>query len=229
MPLLIRDKRQATRDKRQGARPMSHVPCLMSRRGLTITELLIAVAIFVAIGGALAVSLLMDQRAFVTSEASTHVQQQARRALDAMVKELREAGNVDSPTTAPNQDVTNTTRLNFQIARSYDDALCGGICWGNDTMTGGWIHYLLDATNATNVRLVRCQTAGSDTVIADFGSATCPATLSNDVQTFQADYTNSTKTVTVRLENRLASAYLATGSVRTTPAPLRTQVKLRNP
>ena len=178
---------------------MSHVPCLMSRRGLTITELLIAVAIFVAIGGALAVSLLMDQRAFVTSEASTHVQQQARRALDAMVKELREAGNVDSPTTAPNQDVTNTTRLNFQIARSYDDALCGGICWGNDTMTGGWIHYLLDATNATNV------------------------------QTFQADYTNSTKTVTVRLENRLASAYLATGSVRTTPAPLRTQVKLRNP
>jgi Tfp pilus assembly protein PilW len=196
---------------------------------LTITELLIAVAIFVAIGGALAVSLLMDQRAFVTSESFMHVQQQARRALDAMVKELRESGNIDSPTTSPNQDVTNTTRLNFQIARSYDDALCGGICWGNDATTGGWIHYLLDTTNATNVRLMRCQSGASDTVIADFGGGTCPTTLSNDVQTFQADYTNSTKTVTVRLENRLASSYLATGSVRTTPAPLRTQVKLRNP
>lgn len=207
----------------------SQVSGLMSHRGLTITELLIAAAIFVAIGGALAVSLLMDQRAFVTSESFMHVQQQARRALDAMVKELRESGNIDSPTTNPNQDVTSTTRLNFQIARSYDEVLCGGICWGNDTVTGGWIHYLLDATNATNVRLVRCQSAASDTAIADFGSATCPATLSNDVQTFQVDYASSTKTVTVRLENRLASSYLATGSMRTTPAPLRTQVKLRNP
>ena len=141
---------------------------------------------------------------------------------------MREAGNLDSPTTAPDQDFTDSTRLNFQIARNYDDALCGGICWGNDTVTGGWVHYLLDAGEPTQVRLVRCQTLAADTAIT-VDDATCPTTLSNDVQTFQASYTDSAKTVTVQLANRVASAQIATGGLSTTPAPLRTQVRLRNP
>ena len=196
-------------------------------KGLTLTELLITAAIFMAIGGTLAMSLLMNQRSFVTSEAYTYVQQQARRALDAMVKELREAGNMDSPATSSNQDFTNATRVNFQIARNYDSTQCGGICWGSDTATGGWVHYLLDATtNANDVRLLRCQSTSSDTAISDVSAC---RTMSNNVQTFQADYANSTKTVTLRLENRVASQRIATGGLSTTPAPLRTQVKLRNP
>ncbi|MBI4354351.1 MAG: hypothetical protein HY595_03860 [Candidatus Omnitrophica bacterium] len=186
-------------------------------------------AIFVAIGGTLAVSLLMNQRAFVTSEAYTYVQQQARRALDAMVKELREAGDIDSPTTTQDQDFTSAARLNFRIARNYDEVACGGICWGNDTTTLGWVHYLLDTTDAQHARLLRCQSTpadGSDAGITDFSGC---RTLSNDVQTFQVDYADSAKTVTIRLENRLSSQQIATGGLSTTPSPLRTQVRLRNP
>lgn len=204
-------------------------PRQSASRGFTITELLMTAAIFVAIGGTLAVSLLMNQRAFVTSEAYTYVQQQARRALDAMVKELREAGDIDSPTTAQDQDFTNAARLNFRIARNYDATACGGICWGNDTTTLGWVHYLLDTTDASRARLLRCQStaaSGSDAAITDFSGC---RTLSNDVQTFGVDYVDSTKTVTIRLENRLASQQIATGGLSTTPSPLRTQVRLRNP
>lgn len=199
-------------------------------RGFTLVELLIAALIFLAVMGALLASLMIGKSSYLSSEAYIRVQQEARRALNAMTAEVREAGHIDSPTTGDNQDVTNTTRLNFKIAKSYDlsDPNCLGICWGNDTETGGWVHYLLNTGDPNHVQLARCQSTaaeGADTAITDFSAC---RVLANDVDTFSIDYADGTRTLTIRLANRATSGQLAGGSLSTTPAPLTTRIQLRN-
>lgn len=194
-------------------------------RAFTLVELLIAALIFLAVMGALLVSLMIGKSSYLSSEAYIRVQEEARRALTTMTAEFREAGHIDSPTTSQNQDVTDTTRLNFQIARSYDLAACGGICWGNDTANGQWVHYLLNTADPNNTQLARCQSAGSDTVITDFSAC---RVLANNVATFSVDYTDSTRTITTRLAHTATSGQLAGGSMSTTPAPLTTTIQLRN-
>jgi hypothetical protein len=159
------------------------------------------------------------------SSAYLTVQQQARNAIAVLTRELRSADNIDSPTTGSDEDVVGATRLNFQIDRGYDVAACGGVCWGNDSVTGGWVHYLLDATDATDIRLVRCESDAADTAIADISAC---RVLARNIDTFEADYTNSTRTVQVRIEVQETSSQLAGGTVGTTPTPLSSRVRLRN-
>jgi prepilin-type N-terminal cleavage/methylation domain-containing protein len=189
-------------------------------KGLTLIELMVVLVIFLGIMGALLTSFLVSKKSFLSSDAYIRVQEQARRVLDTMVKELRESGNVDSSVTNPNEDFSDENRLNIQIARSYDSDTCGGICWGNDSADDGWIHYLLD-----NERLMRCQSDASDTVIADFSACRVVAT---DIGLFEVDYDDSDQTVTVRIQAEITSDQLPGGNMSTTPAPLQTQVRLRN-
>ena len=206
-------------------------------RAFTLIELLVVLSMVGVVMGALLTSFLIGQKSYLSADAYVQVQQEARRAFDVMVKELREAGNMDSSVTAPNAAFANQTRINFQIARGYDlngtlnDCPVANICWGNENdppappgdgnVNNGWVHYLLIGT-----QLGRCLSAGSDTAIASLNGCRI---LANDVQTFQVSYAIApTNTVTIQLAIQQSSQQLPGGSMSTTPAPLRTQVQLRN-
>jgi len=195
-------------------------------RGFTLMELLVVVVIFGGIMGALLISFLVSRSSYLSADSYVHVQQEARRAFDVMVRELREAGNVDATCAGcdPNEDFTDRPRANFQVALSYN-AGTGAIVWGNENQQNGWVHYLLNQTVPTNWQLVRCLSNGSDTNITNF--AACRV-LANNVQTFQVDYANASRTVTISLEIRQTSSQLPGGAMGTSPAPLNTQVRLRN-
>ena len=192
--------------------------------GLTLLELLIVLAIFGGLTGALFVSFLAGRSSYTSTDAYIQVQQESRRAFDAMVKELRGTTNIDTELTTPNQDTPSqgASRLNFQLDRGYNVSGCtpNAICWGNDTTNGGWVHYLRNGT-----QLLRCQSSASDTVITDV--STCRV-LANNVQTFVVNYTNTNRTVTLRLTTQVTSQQLPNGSLSTGATPLQVQVRLRN-
>lgn len=192
--------------------------------GLTLLELIIVLAIFGGLLGALFVSFLAGRTSYTAMDAALQVQQESRRAFDAMVKELRGTTNIDTELTSSNQDTPaqGASRLNFQIDRGYNVSGCtpDAICWGNDTTNGGWVHYLRNGT-----QLLRCQSAGSDTVITDFSSC---RVLANNVQTFTINYANASRTVTLRLAAQVTSQQLPGGSVSTGATPLQVQLRLRN-
>jgi Tfp pilus assembly protein PilW len=200
-----------------------------SDRGITLVELLIVAVIFGGILLALFISFTMGQGTYLSSDAYIQAQQEARRALDAAGRELREAGNPDSPGTNPNVDFADSARLNFQIALGYFNSpaqagyIAGcplnAICWGNDTQSGGWMHYLRNGT-----QLVRCQTAASDTAIADFSAC---RVLANGVQTFLIDYSSATRTLTLDLQTQFQALGRGLGGPLAS-GPLQTRVRLRN-
>lgn len=194
-----------------------------SRSGFSLIELLIVVGVLGIVTGALAVLLTSGHRSTLSSEAYVHVQQEARRALEAMNKELHKANNIDTELTSAGSDTPSggATRLNFQISRGYNVSGCtpNATCWGNDTTNSGWVHYLRNGT-----QLVRCESTASDTTITDFSSC---RVLANYAETFLVDYASSTRTVTLRLQVKRSSSLLPTGAMDT--GTLRTQARLRNP
>lgn len=199
--------------------------CMMKRSssGFSLIELLIVVGVLGIVTGALALLFTSGHRSTLSSEAYVQVQQEARRALDAMNKELHKANNIDTELTSPGNDTPagGATRLNFQISRGYNVSGCtpNATCWGNDATNGGWVHALRNGT-----QLVRCQSTDSDTAITDFSPC---RVLANYAETFLVDYASSTRTVTLRLQVKRSSSLLPTGAMDT--GTLRTRVRLRNP
>ena len=191
--------------------------------GFSLIELLIVVGVLGVVTGALVLLLTSGQRSMLSADAYVHVQQEARRALEAMSRELRKANNIDTELTSPGSDTPSggATRLNFQISRGYNVSGCtpNATCWGNDTTNGGWVHALRNGT-----QLVRCQSTASETTITDFSPC---RVLANYAETFLVDYASSTRTVILRLQVKRSSSLLPTGAMDT--GTLRTQVRLRNP
>lgn len=192
-------------------------------RALSLIELLIVVGGVGVVTGALTLLFTSGHRSTLSADAYLYVQQETRRALEAMGKELREANNIDTELTGAGSDTPSggATRLNCQISRGYNVSGCtpNATCWGNDTSNGGWIHYLRNGT-----QLVRCQSTASDTTITDFSSC---RVLANDAETFLVDYASSTRLVTLRLQVKRSSSLLPSGAMDT--GTLRTQARLRNP
>lgn len=149
--------------KVQGTRPFFLAPCalrLAPRGGFTLFELLVVIVIFGGIMAALMVAFLISESSYHTADSYVQVQQEARRAFDTMVKELREAGwgtVAANPGTGGNctfaalisaVTVSNTcvaaggnagNQIDFQIALGYDlDVAVPGpppcpdaaVCWG---------------------------------------------------------------------------------------------------
>ena len=208
-----------------------------SIQGFTLVEILVVMAMVGVVMGALLTSFLIGRKSYLSADAYIQVQQEARRAFDVIVKELREA-RVDGPDgdAFTNQPFTDVTRVNLQVAEGYDVPASGcgtAICWGDGTATndGRWIHYLPLVASPTNTQLIRCVSAGADDVIGSLGdcNAGTVRVLANNVQTFLASYVDAPdKTVTIQLAIQQVSQQLAGGSMSTTPAPLRTRVRLRN-
>lgn len=189
--------------------------------GFSLVELLIVIG---ALGLVMTATMLMftsGHQSLRSSDAYLQVQHEARRALDAMSRELREADHIDTESTDQGEDVTDATRLNFQIARGYDVAGCAAdaVCWGNDTADQEWVHYVLNAG-----RLVRCQSDASDTAVSDYSGC---RVLANDAQSFLVSYTGASRTVSLELEVQHDSDLLPGGASGT--GTLHTHVRLRNP
>jgi len=210
-------------------------PHLSPLSAFTLTEMLVVMTIFGTIAGAVLMSFLIGQQSFKSIDASIHVQQQARQALQAMVAELREAGNIDSPATSPNVSFTNVSRINFQIARGYDTSACGGICWGDDAANGRWVHYLMRPASPTDTELVRCLSATSDS--ATFDSCRVLARnldetvlpLPDGAPATAFTFTSSSKIIDLRVAVVYTSQQLPGGRVGSgPPEPIRAKVTLRN-
>lgn len=194
---------------------------MKSKIGFSLVELLIVIA---ALGMVLAATMLMftsGHQSMRSGDAYLQVQQEARRALGAMSRELREADHIDTDITAQGEDAVDAARLNFQIARGYDVAGCedDAICWGNEDSNDGWVHYLRNGA-----QLVRCQSDAADTVIADYSAC---RVLANDAQAFEVSYTDASRTVSMELHVEKSSDMLPGGASGT--GTLHTHVRLRNP
>ena len=200
-----------------------------SRRGFTLVEVLVVIGIFTVMTAALLLSLSVSRSSYVSADAYVQVQQEVRRAFDSIVKELHQAGRVNNSVTIANP---GAQRLDFQLALNYDAALCGGTCWGTDdaAFPAGWLHYVLDAADPQNARLMRCATANRlDPMPAGFAGC---RVLANRVDPALAstsfEYDHGSRTVMLRLQTLISSQQLPTGSIAAAPAPLVTRVRLRN-
>jgi len=113
------------------------------RSGLTLTELIIVAAIFAAMTGAILVSFVMGRRSHVAGDAYVQVQQEARRAVDAMIKELRQ-------TTSDRMFLSGASTVVFQVPHDNDDdgsvATGGTLEWGAPGVDDGCIQYTLAGT-----------------------------------------------------------------------------------
>lgn len=226
------------------------------RSGMTLVEMLVVSALFGIIAATLLTAFLTGRNSYVSADAYLHVQQQARQAFDIMTKELRNAGHISTggrddcnftmPATPP--PPPGVQRLDFQIDQGYDNSAappvgtgCGtgvssctppipwnGICWGDGTTRGQWVHYEVDVPNQ---RLVRYTTATKGELMP----ANCVGcrVLANNVNVDSAatwfEYNAANRTVNINLHVRMQSSQLPGGSMGTQPSPLRTQIQLRNP
>jgi type II secretory pathway pseudopilin PulG len=187
--------------------------------------MLVVVAIFGGLLGALTTSLTMNRTVHLSAEASIQVQQEARRALDLVVKELHQAGHVNGDASI----ATPVQRLDFQISRGYDAIACGGICWGTDdpSLPTGWVHYMVDTTLN---RIVRCLTAGRlDAMPADYAGCRVLANHVNaNVANTAFTYDHTARIVTIQLQTQMPSAQLPGGNIQVSPTSLVSRIPLRN-
>ena len=198
---------------------------LSDQRGLTLVEIMVAALISAFLTGAVLTMFLVGRQTWASSNAYVSVQQQARQVIGVLTQELRAAGNVNSDTTDPGEDFTDATRINAQLNLEYDDDDCGGVCWGNDDGEDGWVHYVLNTTDASNTQLARCLSNAADTTIADFSDC---RVVANHVGSFTANYSNADGLLTLALEIQETSTQLVSGGMGTTPDPLYAQIRLRN-
>ena len=191
----------------------------LSRRGagLTLVELSLVTLLFTTLVAVLLTSEAIERRTALFIETYISVHQEARRAFDAMLQELREAGNVTTP--VPGQ-------LRFQEALGYDLALpgCppGDLCWGAKDALGlsqpNWsARYRFDAGNR---RLVREALDTTNTVRG------APRMLAHEVNAVSFALENGL--VRIRLEVRRLTPQLPGGGFSTSPVVLSMQVLLRN-
>lgn len=195
-------------------------------RGLTFVELIILVGLFTVVAAALFSASLIGNRSHVVAESYVYVNQEARRALDAMASELQSAGGIVTPA---------GSQLTFQVALGFNQRVDGlllaacpvnAICWGARDALGapqagpGWL-----------VWSVRYRLNGSQLVREILnGAVVQPGTrvLANDVAALTFTYFPAPRrTVAIQLQVRRTNAALpGSGQIQTDPLVM--HVKLRN-
>lgn len=193
----------------------------MRRSGFTFIELLVVSVLFLAVGAGLLTVFLSGRTSSLSGDAYVQVQEEARKAFDRAVQDLRQAGNVVVSADAK--------QLHFQTARGYNtEAACQNppaICWGSEAATGEWLHLVITGAG-DNVQLVRCTTAALVNPVTDVtGCRVLANRVKGGTSSFVYDVAN--RVVTLTMEFEYQNAALPGG--RQTTTPLSTRVKLRNP
>ena len=186
--------------------------------GFTITEMMVVTGLFLLLLVGLMVMFWTGQTSYVTTDAYLQVQQEARRAFDTMVREVRGAGG--TIVAAPSQ-------LDFQTTLGYNLALAGclanQVCWGAKDQGGadhpGWsVRYRVNGA-----QLLR--------EILDAGGVVQVGTrvLANYVDAGASSFAWNAgeRIVTMTFQGRYQNAQLAGGAQ--TIGPLTARVRLRNP
>ena len=76
------------------------------KSGFTLIEILVASALFLIIIGAITAVLRVAEMSWNSGMGSVHAQQQARQAMDGMLKEIRQSKSMDLNVTAPGDIIT---------------------------------------------------------------------------------------------------------------------------
>ena len=190
---------------------MTHRPSA-ARRGFTLVELLLAMVLTIIVGLALFAAAQASTRAGAVAELVVYVTQEARRGMDTMASDLREAGGTI--------DDSIPGQLEFQLPVGFDTCTSNAICWGavdsGQAPQAGWkVRYQL-----VGGQLLRKVLNGA---IED---AAAERVLANDVSAATFDY-DGAKMVAVTLRVGRASNQIPGGQpVQTAPLVLR--VELRN-
>lgn len=129
----------------------------LEKAGLTLIEIIVVIFLFSIISAAIFSVLATGRNSLTSGESQIGVQQACRNGLDAMVKELRQAG-VSTITGVP-ANSANYSSIMFQIPAAIAET---GITWS------GNIQYTLGGLNGS--QLIRTQ-SGSQRVLANNISA----------------------------------------------------------
>ena len=94
---------------------------------------MVVVVVLMVVGSGLMAAFMTGQTAYLSADVSIQVQEEMRKALDAMVKELREAGSV-----VPS---SGNRQLDFKVALGYNQPGIAGCpedetCWGARDVAG---------------------------------------------------------------------------------------------
>ncbi len=217
-------------------------PKYASASGFTLVEIMMVAILGVLLGAGLITTYLTGQTSYLSADAYIQVQQEARRAFDNMVRELRESGNISCGMGQTTTTCTDT-QLNFQITRGYNQAApCPAnlICYGSENAALEWVHYgiIVNATNSNNTQLVRYITAagngGQAAPASCLAAANCRVLANNiDTTTTTFVWDSANRVVTLNVQIRYTSPKLPGGTAVSgggwqTTGPLTTRVKLRN-
>ena len=204
--------------------------------GFTLTEIIIVAALFLILGAGLLTTFLTGQASYLSADAYIQVQQEARKAFDNMLRELREAGAEPGNAVQVKLPGNPGRQLDFQIALGYAG---GAITWGNENGATQWVHYLITnnqvvTTGQDAAQLVRCATPGqNDPLTAPYAGCRVLANyVDGSTSSFAYDAGNKvvTPTIEVRYRNpRLPGGTSAAAGGFQTTGLLTSRVKLRNP
>lgn len=207
----------------------------MKSFGFTLVEMMVVTVLLFIVGGGLVSTFLTGQASYFSTGAYIQVQQEARRAFDVMVRELREA-RVSGANGGMTVLGSGANQLNFQVARGYT-ATCHGVptaqpetCWGSDAAVDEWVHYALVGAAGNTRQLIRCRDANEVGPITAYNSVSCRV-LANYVRYSNASaqvflYDSANRIVTINLQIEYADPKLPNGR-QVTPV-LSSRVKLRN-
>ena len=95
-----------------------------TRAGFTLVELMTVAVIFLIVFTAIFLVLTMGRRSWQIGSAQVELQQEARRGMDAMIKELRQASSID-PTTFTDDLSNNIIRFTLS-GQTVQFAVNGG-------------------------------------------------------------------------------------------------------
>lgn len=126
---------------------------LNKRNGLTLVEVLLTTFIVGIIFAALLFTLNMGNLSSVVSGGKLEVQQEVRRAMDWMVKDLRQTSRTQLAVIDSNgNNVTFVQLLSNETFSDPEFRTCFGYADGNVTWSSNQIGYSLDASNHKIIR-----------------------------------------------------------------------------
>ncbi|MBI4341105.1 MAG: prepilin-type N-terminal cleavage/methylation domain-containing protein [Candidatus Omnitrophica bacterium] len=208
---------------------------LQPQAGFTLPELLVVGVIMAVVLGAMLVTFMSGQTSYLAMDASIQIQEEARRAFDTMVREIRGGGSA-----AP-RTVSGKPALDFRVALDYNLLGVAGcpadaVCWGAYDGSGVahkdyWVEYRVETLGNGRAQLVREVLIG-DSGSSPVGPLTPPvtrvlSTLVDDTVTNAFDV--SADVVTITLPFKSPRNALVPGSTSGQATTLASKVKLRNP
>lgn len=132
-----------------------------SKNGLTLFETMVAIGIFAVVTGAIMAVFMFATNSWKISESRTRTQQEVRRAMQTITKELSASSSGHASILNDSDELAYTgTKIRFQLPlysehRVQLDA-SGQIIWGANNNQGYWVSYQVVKPEGSNVgRLMR--------------------------------------------------------------------------